>query len=82
MKTLNCIKTGLTAAFRAQGVYPGIRLMDRIAGNSTNCGHEVPRRSAPCPALRLAQTCPLTAYSGPERRPVRDEFQGVAEPGS
>jgi hypothetical protein len=36
MKTPNCIKTGLMAAFRAQGVYPGIRWTDTIAETSAN----------------------------------------------
>jgi hypothetical protein len=51
MKTLNCIKTGLMAAFHAQDVYPGMSVDElhrrnlgksvSLSGNSTNCGHEV-----------------------------------------
>jgi hypothetical protein len=51
MKTLNCIKTGLMAAFRAQDVDPGMFVEEphwrnlgkrlSLSGNSTNCGHGV-----------------------------------------
>jgi hypothetical protein len=51
MKTANCIKTGLMAAFHAQGVDPGMFVEEplgetfrkrlSLSGNSTNCGHGV-----------------------------------------
>jgi hypothetical protein len=36
MKTPNCVKTSLMAAFRAQGVYPASTSKDTIAETSAN----------------------------------------------